>query len=302
MPTEGLMHVGVWVNDLAAVACLGAGLAAFVLTLLPGKKLEGKADGKDPSAFIDPGAGETARYRLAFKDLINEKNSSMDVTQISQARVDVAETTIEQGKTNAASASALALTMFDRGVLGPGVLSENATKQLSRTNIESSKNASTKVLKKKGDSKQTEVNKIAPKKDEPKRPEPRNDAVRKVAPKKTTATELPTPPVSVEESSASEGLLSQGAGTAPGAGVPPVQFFPQDSFQQHSVGSNSFIQTPSQATNSSPTNPQQAEPVIEPVSTQDPNKDPRKVGRSTLIEPKENLQKRDNPPPPEHLK
>ncbi|MCC7527939.1 MAG: hypothetical protein IT342_05415 [Candidatus Melainabacteria bacterium] len=138
MPSDFcLMHVGYWVTDLAALSCLGAGLAAIVLTLLPGKRLTGKTEASDPSAFIDPGAGETARYRLAYKDLVTVKNSGLDATQVSGVKAP--EPLADGDASSVHSAGDLALTMFDRGVLGvgPGAMSQEATKQISKTRIES---------------------------------------------------------------------------------------------------------------------------------------------------------------------
>lgn len=141
MPSDYcLMHVGAWVTDLGAISCLGAGLAALVLTLLPGKKLTSKSEGADPSAFIDPGAGETARYRLAYKDLVTVKNSGQDVTQVSGQAPDPSAQGALEG-TRAMSASELAITMFDQGVLGIGLgeRSLEATKSFSKTKVEKTK-------------------------------------------------------------------------------------------------------------------------------------------------------------------
>lgn len=182
MPSEYcLMHVGYWVTDLGAISCLGAGLAALVLTLLPGKKLTGKTEGADPSSFIDPGAGETARYRLAYKDLVTVKNSGQDVTQVSGQVPDADGGSAVEG-TRAMSASELAITMFDQGVLGIGLgeRSLEATKSFSKTKVEKTKvDSKTKIEKKKIDSK-TQIE-PKPKEEKPKAEKSKPD---KKAPKK----------------------------------------------------------------------------------------------------------------------
>lgn len=191
MPIENcLFNVGEWVTDLAAISCLGAGLAALVLTLLPGKRLTGKAESADPSSFIDPGAGETARYRLAFKDLVTVKNSGLDVTQVSGS---VPEPGVGLEGTRAMSASELAITMFDQGILGVGLgeKSLEATKSFSKTKIEKTKadtktkvDSKTKIdsktkLEKKVDTK----TKIEPRaKEEKPKPEPKKDAKKEAKP------------------------------------------------------------------------------------------------------------------------
>lgn len=191
MPIENcLFNVGEWVTDLAAISCLGAGLAALVLTLLPGKRLSGKAESSDPSSFIDPGAGETARYRLAFKDLVTVKNSGLDVTQVSGT---VPEPGAGLEGTRAMSASELAITMFDQGILGVGLgeKSLEATKSFSKTKIEKTKvDSKTKIdSKTKFDSK-TKIEKkvdtktkIEPRaKEEKPKPEPKKDAKKEAKP------------------------------------------------------------------------------------------------------------------------
>lgn len=185
MPVENcLMNVGEWVTDLAAISCLGAGLAALVLTLLPGKRLTGKAESADPSSFIDPGAGETARYRLAFKDLITVKNSGLDVTQVSGT---VPEPGVGLEGTRAMSASELAITMFDQGILGVGLgeKSLEATKSFSKTKFEKTKvESKTKIdsktkIEKKVDTK----TKIEPRaKEEKPKPESKKDAKKEAKP------------------------------------------------------------------------------------------------------------------------
>ncbi|MBX9948871.1 MAG: hypothetical protein K2Y39_06900 [Candidatus Obscuribacterales bacterium] len=182
MPSDYcLMHVGNWVTDLGAISCLGAGLAALVLTLLPGKKLTGKSEGVDPSSFIDPGAGETARYRLAYKDLVTVKNSGQDVTQVSgQAPQASAEGALEG--TRAMSASELAITMFDQGVLGVGLgeKSLEATKSFSKTKVEKTRiDSKTKIdTKTKVEPKLDTKTKIEPKPKEDK-PKPDKKAAKK---------------------------------------------------------------------------------------------------------------------------
>lgn len=394
MPIENcLLNVGEWVTDLAAISCLGAGLAALVLTLLPGKRLTGKAESADPSSFIDPGAGETARYRLAFKDLVTVKNSGLDVTQVSGS---VPEPGVGLEGTRAMSASELAITMFDQGILGVGLgeKSLEATKSFSKTKIEKTKvdsktkiDSKTKVdsktkLEKKVDTK----TKIEPRaKEEKPKPEPKKDAKKEAKPdlkdqknqkdskkepkkdpkkdtkkgeekdlqlhmavrkitygsKKTdpyvskpvideiTGEETPDPlkptyfsedileamdrqpasflnqakepepsPPSAETPNAAPGFPTP-AGPAqrvPLPPQPPAQGFPQPP-QPPAQGFPMPSQhlTPSQPQAPAEEQPPQPEEI-------DPSKDPKKVGRSTLIEPKRNLQQDREPPPPEYFK
>lgn len=187
MPSDFcLMHVGYWVTDLAAISCLGAGLAAIVLTLLPGKRLTGKAEASDPSAFIDPGAGETARYRLAYKDLVTVKNSGLDSTQVSgmKAPEPLADGAAGIDSTRVQSAGDLALTMFDQGVLGVGLgaMSQEATKQFSKTKVDSK----TKIESKPKSDNKTKVD-AKPKIDAKKKPDPKKPDPKKPDPKKPDA-------------------------------------------------------------------------------------------------------------------
>lgn len=372
MPSEYcLMHVGAWVTDLGAISCLGAGLAALVLTLLPGKKLTGKSEGADPSSFIDPGAGETARYRLAYKDLVTVKNSGQDVTQVSGKAPGAPGESVGEG-TRAMSASELAITMFDQGVLGIGLgeRSLEATKSFSKTKVEKTKldsktkiDTKTKIEKNKLDTKtklepkpkeeKLKQEKKTPKKD-PKKGEEKKDlqlnmAVRKITyGSKRTDVDVARPAIDEKSDQSAEqefpdplkptyfteeilgamdrqppSFLNQSAEPqiqppAPGFPMQPNQ--PEAPNQQPSSG---FPLPPSQApgfpiasnpspgfpmpANQPPAPPQPqpqhlaAEPEIQPEEI-DPKKDPKKVGRSTLIEPRSNLQKDREPPPPEYFK
>jgi len=275
------MHVGSWVTDLAAISCLGAGLAALVLTLIPGKKLTGKSDGVDPSSFIDPGAGETARYRLAYKDLVTVKNTAPDATQVSPQMIEASELNQPGSEpTRAQSASDLALTMFDRGVLGDGLgeRSQAATKQLSKTGVEKSKSDKTRVENKKVENK-TKVES---------KPKPAAKTKGKADSKK--GGEKPKIETNMAVRRVTYGSKAQKEHEMPGETQPPIeevqfpsaqplpgQFFPQVSSEQEP-----------------PVLPTVDAPVEPP---KDSSKDPRKVGRSTLIEPKSNLQGSQPPPP-----
>jgi hypothetical protein len=198
------MHVGYWVTDLAALSCLGAGLAAIVLTLLPGKRLTGKTEASDPSAFIDPGAGETARYRLAYKDLVTVKNSGLDSTQVSgmKAPEPISGSVAAGDAVSVQSAGDLALTMFDQGVLGLGARSQEATKQIAKTRIESKSKLDSKAKidsktkfepKPKIDNK-TKVEprpKVDPKKKpDPKKPDPKKADAKKADAKSNIETSM----------------------------------------------------------------------------------------------------------------
>lgn len=329
MPSDySLKHVGAWVTDLAAISCLGAGLAAVVLTLIPGKKLTGKADGGDPSSFIDPGAGETARYRLAYKDLVTVKNTSLDATIVSQPKPTQPEgDSANLDVTSVQSAVDLALTMFDQGVLGAsnGEKSLTATKQMSKTKVEKTKVEPKKTEAKKAKAEPKAKGKSDPKKDKgSQKPGVESSmAVRKVTygPKATKENSLPGTAFGANEE------LPTPSPIAPDdqiSGFP----FPQDQIADQFSG-----QFPEQAQQFPPQAPQfpQAQPpgflehdvtefqhVLEEESEPapaaapivvDPMKDPKKVGRATLIEPKSKLQggeqpKNDDrePPPLEYFK
>lgn len=116
---ESLRHIGNWVSDLAALSSIGAGIAAIVLTLLPGKRSDSgvKSKEKDASAFIDTGAGETERYRLAYIDLNARRESEgephKDTDLASQASL--AKTVMTEETAQAKTAHDLARTMFDQG-------------------------------------------------------------------------------------------------------------------------------------------------------------------------------------------
>lgn len=304
MPSDyRLMHVGTWVTDLAAISCLGAGLAAVVLTLIPGKKLTGKTEGVDPSSFIDPGAGETARYRLAYKDLVTVKNTSLDATVVSQPGI-APKTTVEQANldvTRAQSAIDLALTMFDQGVLGAGAgeRSQAATKQMTKTKVESKTKVETKSKAKPEPKSKA---KSEPKKDKGGQ-KPAVDshmAVRKITygPKATKETSLPNSTASASNDLAENPAVSFPAPLSPAdqiSGFP----FPHDQIANQFSG-----QFPQQMPQAQPPNfleeqvaefqhvpdSEDSEPVL------DPKKDPKKVGRSTLIEPKSNFQGGQQPP------
>lgn len=371
MPSEYcLMHVGAWVTDLCAISCLGAGLAALVLTMLPGKKLTGKSEGADPSSFIDPGAGETARYRLAYKDLVTVKNSGQDITQVSGKGPGAPGESVGEGS-RAMSASELAITMFDQGVLGIGLgeRSLEATKSFSKTKVEKTKveskikiDTKTKIEKNKLDTKtklEPKQEKKAPKKDAKKGEEKKdlqlNMAVRKITyGSKKTDVDIARPAIDegIEQSAEQEipdplkptyftedilgamdrqppSFLNQSAEPQPqiqqpapgfpmqphqpqGQGFPvapnqqPTSGFPLPANQAPGfpITSNPAPGFPVPASQSpEPPQPQPlaSEPEIQPEQI-DPKKDPKKVGRSTLIEPRSNLQKDREPPPPEYFK
>ena len=376
MPAEfWLMHVGYGVNDFAAISCLGAGLAAIVLTLLPGKKLTGKTDASDPSAFIDPGAGETARYRLAYGDLVTVKNTGVEATQITGKAPQPAD---GGDGTRVQSASELAMTMFDQGVLGVGLgaRSQEATKAFSKAKVEKAKSDSkTKIepkakidTKTKVDSKtkidsNTKVEKAKPEKKADKKQSGKkgdltqlesNMAVRKITyghkkfeshkegdedPELGTAepdfpgeVEAPVSGLSEvsffkdeviaaftsspDESSATASTPVR-SGEAPGfpAQTNQAPGFPAQTDQPPGfpAQTNQVQGFPSQtnqppgfpAQTSEPPFPQGAQQQQQEQPEQpevDPKKDPKKVGRSTLIEPKSNLQGDREPPPPEYFK
>lgn len=350
MPSDFcLMHVGYWVTDLAAISCLGAGLAAIVLTLLPGKRLTGKAEASDPSAFIDPGAGETARYRLAYKDLVTVKNSGQGSTQVSglQGPQPAAEDAYGFASTRAQSAGDLALTMFDQGILGLGLgeRSQEATKQIGKTRIESTSKPDSKTKvdsKSKADSK----TKIEPKKKddpkkkaadskakvEPKKPETKKGdakpkvetsmAVRKITYGHKRADLLSTNPNSDEQNedvpaplkpnffadvetpatNAPNYFADEKAPGFPTPSVVPQGFpapsnepagFPAPSNEADAVAATFYEVAGAEAVEHDQT-------PAPPVEI-DPKKDPKKVGRSTLIEPKSNLQSDKGPPPLEYF-
>ncbi|MBC8000796.1 MAG: hypothetical protein IAF58_22805 [Leptolyngbya sp.] len=116
---ESLRHIGNWVSDLAALSSIGAGIAAIVLTLLPGRRSDSgaKSKEKDASAFIDTGAGETERYRLAYIDLNARRESEgephKDTDLASPASL--AKTFMTEETAQARTAHDLARTMFDQG-------------------------------------------------------------------------------------------------------------------------------------------------------------------------------------------
>lgn len=355
MPSDYcLMHVGAWVTDLGAISCLGAGLAALVLTLLPGKKLTSKSEGADPSSFIDPGAGETARYRLAYKDLVTVKNSGQDVTQVSGKAPEPSAQGGMDG-TRAMSASELAITMFDQGVLGIGLgeRSLEATKSFSKTKVEKTKIDTRTKVEPKLDSKtkiepkpkvdKPKPDKKAPKKEAKKGEEKKdlqlNMAVRKITygSKKTDldlsraaanaesmeAADNDQIPDSLKPTYFSDDILealdrqppsflnqpvdpataSESAGPSPGPTQPPSQGVPLPPRQLPAQG---FQVPPAPAGHFPPQAPMPPQPPAQGEPQQpeeiDPKKDPKKVGRSTLIEPRGNVQKDREPPPPEYFK
>lgn len=116
---ESLRHIGVWVSDLAALSSVGAGIAAIVLTLLPGKRSDTaeKSKVKDPAAFIDAGAGETERYRLAFIDLNSTRVQGPELAREDDPalKAALAETVMTEETAQAKTAHDLARTMFDQG-------------------------------------------------------------------------------------------------------------------------------------------------------------------------------------------
>ena len=116
---ESLRHIGSWVTDLAALSSIGAGIAAIVLTLLPGKRSASgeKTKEKDPAAFIDTGAGETERYKLAYLDLNSKRESEAIPGKDKEQTVmeALAETVMTEETAQAKNAHDLARTMFDQG-------------------------------------------------------------------------------------------------------------------------------------------------------------------------------------------
>lgn len=299
LPSDfSVKHVGSLVTDLAAISCLGAGLAAVVLSLIPGKRLTGKTEGVDPSSFIDPGAGETARYRLAYKDLVTVKNTSLDATQVSQANSAPAVDETNLDVTRAQSASDLALTMFDLGVLGAGLAerSQAATKQMTKTKVEK-----TRVEPKKNEAKKAESKtRVEPKpkadakgkgsdlkkeKGSQKAGFQTSMAVRKITygPKATKETSLP----GAAESSI-EGLAEEFSQSAkPALAADDTEQFAQE--KQPLFGESDVTEFQSLP------DEEGSEPAAPPIIL-DPKKDPKKVGRATLIEPKSNLQGGQQPP------
>lgn len=73
------MSVGTLVSNVAVLGAIGAGIAALAISLTPSmrRKAQDKKDKKetpkekDPTMFIDSGAGNPDRYRLAFNDLMH---------------------------------------------------------------------------------------------------------------------------------------------------------------------------------------------------------------------------------------
>ncbi len=319
-----LKHVGAWVTDLAAISCLGAGLAAVVLTLIPGKRLTGKAEGGDPSSFIDPGAGETARYRLAYKDLVTVKNTSLDATIVSQPKpVQPEGDGANLDVTSVQSAVDLALTMFDQGVLGAGngEKSQAATKQMSKTKVEK-----TRVEPKKSETKKESKSRAEPKakgKSDPKKDKggqkpgvESSMAVRKVTygPKATRETSLPGTAGGAIEELPAQSPISPDEQVS-GYPFPHYQIadqfsgqFPEQARQFPQAQQPGFLEHDVTEFQHVLEEESQPAPAPAPIVV-DPIKDPKKVGRATLIEPKSKLQggeqpKNDDrePPPLEYFK
>lgn len=133
-----------WVTDMAVIGSLGAGLAALALTIIPkprgrptatdkAKKGDAGKSNKDPTAFIDGGAGDPNRYKLAFNDLMHGRIYLLSLKRnVGDSQSDSNEKLEGVSVDKARTAMELARTTFDAAVVPKPKPKPETTQRITR--------------------------------------------------------------------------------------------------------------------------------------------------------------------------